>query len=86
VFIVVGVVPGAVIGGHISYLLLHADYFGTAPSLLDPTVGGLELGLAVVGGVLTGVCRSLLGHRSAAGSMSRRCPFSSRSGPGLTWS
>lgn len=63
VFIVVGVVPGAVIGGRIGYLLLHADYFGPAPGrLLDPAVGGLELGLAVVGGVLTGAyVASLLG-------------------------
>jgi len=51
----VGIVPGAVIGGRIGYFLLHASYFEAAPgALLDPSAGGLELGLAVVGGVLTG--------------------------------
>ena len=63
VFIVVGVVPGAVIGGRIGYLLLHAGYFGADPGrLLDPAIGGMELGLAVVGGLLTGAyVASLLG-------------------------
>jgi phosphatidylglycerol---prolipoprotein diacylglyceryl transferase len=63
VFIAVGVVPGAVIGGRIGYLLLHASYYGPEPGrLLDPTVGGMELGLAVVGGFLTGAyVASLLG-------------------------
>ena len=63
VFIVVGVVPGAVIGGRIGYLLLHASFFGPDPGrLLDPAVGGMELGLAVVGGSLTGAyVASLLG-------------------------
>jgi phosphatidylglycerol:prolipoprotein diacylglycerol transferase len=63
VFIAVGVVPGAVIGGRIGYLLLHASYYGPDPGrLLDPTVGGMELGLAVVGGFLTGAyVASLLG-------------------------
>lgn len=55
VFIAVGIVPGAIIGGRLGYALLHWDYFGSAPgALLDPTVGGMELGLAVVGGFLTG--------------------------------
>lgn len=55
VFIAVGIVPGAVIGGRIGYLLTAAGYFGADPGqLLDPTVGGMELGLAVVGGFITG--------------------------------
>jgi len=55
VFIAVGIVPGAVIGGRIGYLLLHWDFFGSAPGqLLDPAIGGMELGLAVVGGFITG--------------------------------
>jgi len=55
VYVAIGVVPGAVIGGRIGYFLLHADYFGSSPDLLlDPARPGLELGLAVVGGTLTG--------------------------------
>lgn len=55
VFITVGVVPGAVIGGRVGYLLLHPGFAnGDLGRLIDPSVGGLELGLAVVGGTLTG--------------------------------
>ena len=54
-FIVVGIVPGAIVGGRIGYALLHLDYYARTPDLmLDPSLGGLELGLGVVGGVLTG--------------------------------
>jgi phosphatidylglycerol:prolipoprotein diacylglycerol transferase len=62
-FVAVGIVPGAVIGGRLGYLILHASYYGSTPArLLDPSVGGLELGLAVVGGFLTGsYVASLLG-------------------------
>lgn len=62
-FVAVGVVPGAVLGGRLGYLLLHLDYYGSAPDrLLDPSIGGLELGLGVVGGFLTGCyVASLLG-------------------------
>src|SRR6478736_1886606 len=61
--VTVGIVPGAVIGGRIGYLLVHAGFYGSAPGqLLDPSVGGLDLGLAVVGGFLTGCyVASLLG-------------------------
>jgi prolipoprotein diacylglyceryltransferase len=55
-FIAVGVVPGAVVGGRIGYALLHLDFFAAQPSaILDPGRGGFELGLAVVGGILTGI-------------------------------
>jgi phosphatidylglycerol:prolipoprotein diacylglycerol transferase len=55
VFITVGVVPGAVIGGRVGYLLLHPGFAnGELGRLVDPSLGGLELGLAVVGGTLTG--------------------------------
>jgi phosphatidylglycerol---prolipoprotein diacylglyceryl transferase len=55
VFITVGVVPGAVIGGRVGYLLLHPGFAnGELARLIDPSLGGLELGLAVVGGTLTG--------------------------------
>jgi phosphatidylglycerol:prolipoprotein diacylglycerol transferase len=62
-FVAIGIVPGAVIGGRLGYLILHANAFGSEPgALLDPAVGGLELGLAVVGGFITGsYVASLLG-------------------------
>ncbi len=54
-FIVVGIVPGAVVGGRLGYALLHLDYYGSRViEIADPATGGLELGLAVVGGTLTG--------------------------------
>ncbi len=59
----VGIVPGAVIGARLGYLIVHQEAFGSSPDrLLDPSIGGLELGLAVVGGLLTGsYVASLLG-------------------------
>jgi prolipoprotein diacylglyceryltransferase len=62
-FVAVGIVPGAVAGGRLGFFLLHSGYYGSAPDrLLDPSVGGSELGLAVVGGFLTGsYVASLLG-------------------------
>ena len=61
--VAVGIVPGAVIGGRIGYFLAHAGFYGSAAGqLLDPSIGGLDLGLAVVGGFLTGCyVASLLG-------------------------
>ena len=54
-YIAVGIVPGAVIGGRLGYGLIHLDVFGAAPGLLlDPSRPGLELGAGVIGGVLTG--------------------------------
>jgi phosphatidylglycerol:prolipoprotein diacylglycerol transferase len=62
-FVAVGIVPGAVIGARLGYLVMHEATFGSTPEkLLDPSIGGLELGLAVVGGFLTGsYVASLLG-------------------------
>ena len=62
-FIVIGAVPGAVVGGRIGYALLVPDAFGAGPlTLFDPAIGGLELGLAVIGGIATGwVVAILLG-------------------------
>jgi prolipoprotein diacylglyceryltransferase len=54
-FVVLGIVPGAVIGGRLGYVFLHADWFGLDPTrILDPSIGSLELTLAVVGGATTG--------------------------------
>lgn len=62
-YIAVGAVPGAVVGGRLGDVLVRQDAYGAGPlALLDPAVGGLELGLAVVGGVMTAACvGSLLG-------------------------
>ncbi len=54
-YVVVGAVPGAVIGGRLGQLAVLPEAFGTGPlSVFDPASGGLELGLGVVGGVITG--------------------------------
>jgi phosphatidylglycerol:prolipoprotein diacylglycerol transferase len=62
-FVSIGIVPGAVIGGRIGYVLTHPAMFGGgAGAILDPSIGSLELGLAVVGGFVTGTyVASLLG-------------------------
>jgi prolipoprotein diacylglyceryltransferase len=64
VFLVLAAVPGAVVGGRLGYALLHLDYYGTHPgAILDPGQGSLELGLAIVGGALTGgLAARLLGE------------------------
>ena len=52
-FLVLGVVPGAVIGGRIEYVLVHLDYYLANPAAIaDPGQGSLGLGLAVAGGTL----------------------------------
>ncbi|HSS35706.1 MAG TPA: prolipoprotein diacylglyceryl transferase family protein [Patescibacteria group bacterium] len=54
-FIALGVVPGAVIGGRLAYVALHLDYYRAVPNaILDPVAGGLALSGAVVLGALTG--------------------------------
>jgi Prolipoprotein diacylglyceryl transferase len=51
-----GVVPGAVVGGRLSYVLVHLDYYLANPgAITDPGQGGLGLTLAVVLGVLSGL-------------------------------
>jgi phosphatidylglycerol:prolipoprotein diacylglycerol transferase len=55
IFIVVGAVPGAIIGGRLGYVLEHLQYYLANPAtIVDPSKGGLELTLAVPLGVLTG--------------------------------
>lgn len=62
-FIAIGAVPGAVVGGRLGYALLHWDYYGSRTSAItDPAVGSLELGLGVLGGLVTaGYVARLLG-------------------------
>jgi len=66
-YIAIGAAPGAIVAGRIGYALLVPEAFRAGPmSLLDPAVGGLELGLAVVGGVTTGaIVGALLGSSVA---------------------
>jgi len=61
--IAVGAVPGAVLAGRIGYLLAHPEAFAAGPfAFVDPGVPGLDLGLGVVGGILTAAyVASLLG-------------------------
>jgi phosphatidylglycerol---prolipoprotein diacylglyceryl transferase len=60
-FVILGIVPGAVVGGRLGYVLLHPAFFTAEPGrILDPGVGSLELTLAVVGGAVTGSLVALL--------------------------
>ena len=57
-YIVIGALPGAVIGGRIVYGLDYLDYYlrvSQPSALLDPSHGSLSLLGAVVGGTLTGL-------------------------------
>ena len=63
VFIVVGAVPGAILGGRLGYVLDHLAFYRANPAaILDPAQGGLSLTLAVPIGIMTGaVIARLLG-------------------------
>jgi prolipoprotein diacylglyceryltransferase len=51
-----GAVPGAIVGGRVSYGLVHWDYYAASPgAITDPAQGGFGLTLAVVLGTLTAV-------------------------------
>lgn len=55
VFISVGAVPGAIVGGRLGYVLDHLDFYRANPTaILDPAQGGLTLTLAIPLGLLTG--------------------------------
>jgi len=55
VFISVGAVPGAIVGGRVGYVLDHLDFYrANTAAIFDPAQGGLTLGLAVPLGILTG--------------------------------
>ena len=62
-FIAIGTVPGAVIGGRLGYVLLHLPFYQANPgAILDPGLGAMELALGVAGGLLSGsYVASLLG-------------------------
>jgi prolipoprotein diacylglyceryltransferase len=61
IFIVLAILPGAVIGGRIGYVLTHLDFYRANPlAAFDPAQGSLELTLAVGGGALTGACATYL--------------------------
>lgn len=52
-FLILGMIPGAVLGGRLDYVLSHVDYYVAHPlAILDPTQGALGLGLAVPGAIL----------------------------------
>lgn len=54
-FLILGIVPGAVLGGRLDYVLVHLDFYGSHPAaILDPAQGSLGLGLAVPGAILGG--------------------------------
>ena len=55
IFIVVGVVPGALVGGRLGYVLAHFDYYGSHTSaILDPAQGAWDLTLAIPFALVTG--------------------------------
>jgi phosphatidylglycerol:prolipoprotein diacylglycerol transferase len=55
VFILVGAVPGAIVGGRLGYVLEHLEFYLANPAaIVDPARGGLTLTLAVPLGLLTG--------------------------------
>jgi prolipoprotein diacylglyceryltransferase len=54
-FIALGVVPGAVVGGRLAYVALHLDYYSDhLAAIVDPSSGGLALSGAVLLGALSG--------------------------------
>ena len=60
-FILLGVIPGAVIGGRIGYVVVHWDYYSVnLQYILDPGQGSLELTFAVIFGAAAGVLVALV--------------------------
>jgi phosphatidylglycerol:prolipoprotein diacylglycerol transferase len=55
IFIVVGAVPGGLLGGRMGYVLAHLDYYrANPPAIFDPTQGAWELTLALPFALATG--------------------------------
>jgi phosphatidylglycerol---prolipoprotein diacylglyceryl transferase len=63
IFMVVGAVPGAIVGGRLGYVLDHWSFYQANPAAItDPAQGGLTLTLAVPLGIASGaVIGRLLG-------------------------
>jgi len=63
IFMVVGAVPGAIVGGRLGYVLDHWAFYQASPALIaDPAQGGFTLTLALPLGMLSGaVIGRLLG-------------------------
>jgi phosphatidylglycerol:prolipoprotein diacylglycerol transferase len=60
-FVVLGIIPGAAIGGRLGYLLLYPAFIEGDPGrFFDPSRGGMELTLAVIGGTITGALTAAL--------------------------
>jgi prolipoprotein diacylglyceryltransferase len=54
-FVVLGAIPGAVIGARLGAVLVHLDFYAANPAaIIDPSTGSLQLSLAVVGAVIGG--------------------------------
>ena len=55
IFIVVGAVPGAIVGGRLGYVLSHLDFYEATPeAIADAAQGAFELGVAVPFAILSG--------------------------------
>ena len=60
-YLAIGAVPGAVLGGRLGDLVLRPEtYLGRPTAIVDPAVGGLELALGVVGGTASAVYVAIL--------------------------
>ena len=54
-YVVLGSLPGAILGGRLGYVLLHLDFYRANPgAIVDPTQGGLQLSLGLLGAVISG--------------------------------
>jgi prolipoprotein diacylglyceryltransferase len=76
-FLTLGAVPGAVIGGRLGSVLGHLDYYAAQPAaIVDPALGGLSLSVAILGGLISAayVCR-LLGASPGAWAHVVALPF-----------
>ena len=61
IFIGLAILPGAVIGGRVGYVLAHLDFYkANSLAAVDPARGSLELTLGIVGGGLTGAIAAVL--------------------------
>lgn len=76
-FVLLGIVPGALVGGRLAHAIVFAEAYLTRPeAILDLAQGSLSLFGAVLGGSISGayVCR-LLGHSVRAWLDAAAVPF-----------